>query len=1151
MTTMLVIEDNEDYRLSGDGDIIDDVAAVSKDNHSAIKRCSLYFLLFLLVLCKHAWAMDSNDGTLLMPQGNPFSTALAFNAKAAAKEANFNSNAPSDNENQQTIFNEKELAWLQQHPEIRIGTMNAWPPMDFVDKQGNPQGIGAQFIGALNLRLNGALIVKPGSWEEIYNGVKTGKFDALTGITPRPDREVFFNFTNPYINIPHAIFSRSDLPAYTGLENLKGKKVAVERGFFIGKVLRDKFPKIEVKEYDSTSDALDAVSKESVDAYIGNRAVAMYIIKNELIANLHQGGKIKQTSSTNAIGVRKDWPILKNILQKALNDISEEERREILSEWIAPDNRVNAVPDFALTAEEVLWLTEHKLIRIGIMDAWPPFNFVDKDGTPKGIGVDYIKALNQRLDDVLEIVPGDWKTIYSDVKEKRLDALMDITPKPEREAHFNFTDPYLDIPHVIVANKDTPFISSEDSLKGKTLALEKDFGNVKYFRDNYPQVKIKEYRDTPHALGAVSRGEADAYAGNRSVALYIIEKEVISNLQVHGRLKKNGSILAIGTRKDWPMLRDILQKALNDISLTEQREIVSQWVAPERVRPAASVITLTDEEKGWLANNPVIRTASDRNWAPIEYVDEEGYHQGISADYIKHLEKMLGVRFEVAKELNWQESVTAFKRGELDIFTSMKRTPERENYTDFTDVYTRFPIAIFTGPKIPYVGSVEELKGLRVGVVEGYATHELLARDHPELEFVPVASTVEALKKLSHGEIDSYIGALLVTSYYIGQLGYTNIKVAGETGYAYEQSIAVRKDWPIFVSILNKALAAIPESERKKINNRWIGVRYEHGFDYSLLWKFMAAALIVFAFGIYWNRRLAQLNTQLEAARNKEAEARRVAELAMVSVEQANRQLKELDKLKSMFIASMSHELRTPLNSIIGFSGMLLQGLSGDINDEQRDDLQRVSRAGNHLLSLITDIIDISKIEAGRIESHPEHFPLKELIEEAVEEVRLQADKKGISIEIQADTWSEMNTDRKRLLQCLLNYLSNAVKFSEQGKVIVSISVNENIADISVADTGIGIAEDDIPKLFEAFERLESHLRVKAGGTGLGLYLTKKISGELLHGSVTVESQLGKGSTFGLKIPIDIAAIKIVHDDEAKHSNVEKQLTAELVEDHK
>jgi len=243
-------------------------------------------------------------------------------------------------------------------------------------------------------------------------------------------------------------------------------------------------------------------------------------------------------------------------------------------------------------------------------------------------------------------------------------------------------------------------------------------------------------------------------------------------------------------------------------------------------------------------------------------------------------------------------------------------------------------------------------------------------------------------------------------------------------------------------------------------------------------------------------------------------------------LQDANSKLKELDQLKSMFIASMSHELRTPLNSIIGFSTVILNQLIGPITEKQHDYLERVKRAGEHLLSLITDVIDISKIEAGILASEFEPFALKKLFDEAIDAVILQAEKKGIKAHYEMAEEFELYTDRRRLFQCLLNYLSNAVKFSEGGEVFLkAIKVGERLK-ISVQDTGIGIPPKDLPKLFEAFERLESHLKVKAGGSGLGLYLTKKITENILQGEVGMESIFGKGSTFWLIIPLTVKQIE-------------------------
>ena len=237
-------------------------------------------------------------------------------------------------------------------------------------------------------------------------------------------------------------------------------------------------------------------------------------------------------------------------------------------------------------------------------------------------------------------------------------------------------------------------------------------------------------------------------------------------------------------------------------------------------------------------------------------------------------------------------------------------------------------------------------------------------------------------------------------------------------------------------------------------------------------------------------------------------------------LEDANEQLKELDKLKSMFVASMSHELRTPLNSIIGFTGVLLQGMSGELNEKQKDQLTRVKKAGQHLLSLVSDVIDISKIEAGRAEAVTEEFLLREIIDDATNEIEVMAKPKGLSIVTQMGDDIAMKSDKRRLYQCILNYLSNAVKFTEKsGNIILRVEELEKDISISVTDNGIGISKEEQSKLFEAFERLETHLRVKPGGTGLGLYLTRKITEDLLKGKVWMKSEEGKGSTFGLTVP--------------------------------
>ncbi|MCE1227851.1 MAG: PAS domain S-box protein, partial [Geobacteraceae bacterium] len=241
-------------------------------------------------------------------------------------------------------------------------------------------------------------------------------------------------------------------------------------------------------------------------------------------------------------------------------------------------------------------------------------------------------------------------------------------------------------------------------------------------------------------------------------------------------------------------------------------------------------------------------------------------------------------------------------------------------------------------------------------------------------------------------------------------------------------------------------------------------------------------------------------------------------------LEQANARMQELDQLKSLFIASMSHELRTPLNSIIGFSSILKDEWLGPVNPEQKENLATILRSGKHLLNLINDVIDVSKIEAGKIEIRFEVFDLYDLLKEAVQYIEHDIHEKGLQLELQL-LHHELRTDRRRLLQCVLNLLSNAVKFTEQGCITLSSSVEAAqplkpaCVVITVSDTGIGIADADTERLFKPFVRLESPLQTLAPGTGLGLYLTKKLIEDMLDGSITCSSTLGAGSAFTLTIP--------------------------------
>ena len=232
----------------------------------------------------------------------------------------------------------------------------------------------------------------------------------------------------------------------------------------------------------------------------------------------------------------------------------------------------------------------------------------------------------------------------------------------------------------------------------------------------------------------------------------------------------------------------------------------------------------------------------------------------------------------------------------------------------------------------------------------------------------------------------------------------------------------------------------------------------------------------------------------------------------------ASDKLQQLDGLKSMFIATMSHELRTPLNSIIGFSSVLLQGLSGELNEKQQDHLRRVNNASKHLLDMISDIIDVSKIEAERFDSINEQFDVRDVVGDVVESIAEQAKKYGIALNIEALGSVILTTDKRRIKQVILNLLSNAVKYSLKGEIKIFVNSVDQDIEIVVQDQGIGISDNNLEELFMPFSRFE-RLKMERSGTGLGLYLTKKIVENILMGQIMVHSVVDEGSKFSVVIP--------------------------------
>ena len=1013
---------------------------------------------------------------------------LAFGAQAPAASNGFELTA-------------EEQAFLAEHPVIRVGVAADWPPLDFLNRAGEPDGIGADFLKEMNPLLGGVLQIQAGAPDENLRKMQAGELDVILDCGPDPDRAAGLDFTQSYLEIPHVIVGKRGGRFYTTAKSLIGHSLALEKGADTLRWFQKNYPTVRIRQYDTARDALDAVARGQADAYAGNRAVALFLIEREMLTNLHLQGRLEIPSVALAIGVRKDWPIAKNLLDRALGRVLQRRGRLILSKWFEAASQMGG--RFEPGPEEQAWLEGRPTIRIGVVNNAPPMNFVDAAGRPAGLGVDILHLLNKSLDGRIEAVPGAWSNLVADLQAGRLDAMMDYSPRPRGEERLLVTKPYAVIPHVYVGRQGGDYFDSLESLQDRRVAVETGSRVAEALHGARAGIAVEEYPDTRAALVAVSSGQADVYIGNRAAAMWVIARELLSNLQIQGAFHETALVSAIAVPRDSPQLARILEMALVSLSQTAVQECFERWGGLGQNRRAdLSWIQLAPEEKQWLDEHPVIQVGSNPRWAPVEFIDRSGVPRGISRDYLDQFGRALGVNFRHVQITSWRQAQAKLRDGEVDLLSCINKASVKKADYVLTPPYLSIQTAIFTRQETPYTGEIGELKDRNVAFIPGQGMLEFLGSRAPGIRLVEAKDVPEALKQLESGRIDAFVGPLLITSHYIQQGGHTRLKVAGETSFTYQPAFACRKDWEILVNILNKLLEGVGETERSAIARKWMSVTYEQEIDYRKLYKIGGSALVLLGIFFYWNRRL-----------TIEIKRRRVVE---ESLRKSEENLVAANKELEAFSYSVSHDLRAPLRHISGFVQLLQAKVKGQLDETSLRYLDIIAGASRKMGELIDDLLSFSR--TGRAQMRLETVPLNPMVEECRRE--LEPDTRGRNIEWQIGPLPEVEADRALLRQVFANLLGNAVKYSRNrpvAKIEVSATRTESEITVCVRDNGAGFDMQYADKLFGVFQRL--HTEQEFEGTGIGLANVRRII--VRHGGRTwAEGAVDQGAAFYFALPV-------------------------------
>lgn len=724
-------------------------------------------------------------------------------------------------------LSKEEKAWLDAQKEITVGAMDSWAPFNFINYKNESSGIGADIIRSLNLRLNGKLKIVSNNWSTIYQQAQKGELQAIMDITPKPEREPYFYFTQPYLQVPHVIVSHKNQSPFPSLKALEGKRVALEKDIGTISDLQKNFPSISIQTYENTSQCLDALSRGEVDAYIGNRAVVTYVMTQELLDNI----KIDALDTTRkgsplTIGVSKKLPILYAILQKTMDDLSSNELNEIFSKW----SREKWI-DIGLTPEEKAYLRTKKTLRFVAADeAWAPFLFPVEKGVREGLEIDFIRLLESKIKVPIEISYMPWPEAVKSAMAHQFDGIISASPTPERTPKLSFSSAYYVAPLALMTTHDQPYSNDLKDFSGKNVAITEGSALSSIIKQVRPDLEIIESKEgTLAAIEMVLNKKADAVFDYLPPLMHYMEQKSLHNqLQIALKLySEDMSSSQYALRNDEPLLLSIINKAIDSYSEEEKKIIRDRFEGKQSQLAQQNnnqmALSLTEEEKKWINEHPSITVANEPDWPPFDFT-QEGQAAGLGIDYVNLIAKKTGLKVNYV-HAPWEELLKLFKAGKIDLLHSVNKTAEREEYASFTHpFYTSYTAMAVR--KDSSIRSLEELKGKKVAILKGYGTSEKLLKIIPDIQPIMVTNLYEALRAISFGEADAVVDNMGAMSYVLMEQTLANLRISKAVLPNDEENLklffATRKNQPILQSIIDKGLDAITQKEHAAIRSSWI-----------------------------------------------------------------------------------------------------------------------------------------------------------------------------------------------------------------------------------------------------------------------------------------------------------------------------------------